>query len=211
MRRGFVYPCGEIYGGTRSAWDYGPLGVELKDNIKRQWWKAMVVQRDDVVGLDSSIILPRETWVASGHVETFNDPLVECLSCHKRFRADHLQEAVAEKRAKANPADNPVDPDSIPLSEIVCTNCGTRGRWTEPRQFSGLLKTYLGVIEDETGLHYLRPETAQGIFLNFLNAMNSSRRQPPFGIAQIGKSFRKEITPGDCIFRPRQFEQTEME
>ena len=129
-RRGFVYPSGEIYGGTRSAWDYGPLGVELKDNIKRQWWKSMVIQRDDVVGLDSAIILPRETWVASGHVATFSDPLVECLSCHKRFRADHLQEAVAEKRAKSGDV---VDPDTIPLTEIVCTNCGTRGQWTEPR------------------------------------------------------------------------------
>ena len=207
-RRGFVYPSGEIYGGTRSAWDYGPLGVELKDNIKRQWWKAMVQQREDVVGLDSSIILPRETWVASGHVATFSDPLVECLSCHKRFRADHLQEAVAEKRAAKGDV---VNPDDIPLSEIVCTNCGTRGQWTEPRQFSGLLKTFLGVVEDETGLHYLRPETAQGIFLNFLNVMNSSRRKPPFGIAQIGKSFRNEITPGNFIFRTREFEQMEME
>jgi glycyl-tRNA synthetase len=207
-RRGFVYPSGEIYGGTRSAWDYGPLGVELKDNIKRQWWKSMVIQRDDVVGLDSAIILPRETWVASGHVATFSDPLVECLSCHKRFRADHLQEAVAEKRAGKGDV---VDPDDIPLTEIVCTNCGTRGQWTEPRQFSGLLKTFLGVVEDESGLHYLRPETAQGIFLNFLNVMNSSRRKPPFGIAQIGKSFRNEITPGNFIFRTREFEQMEME
>jgi glycyl-tRNA synthetase len=207
-RRGFVYPSGEIYGGTRSAWDYGPLGVELKDNIKRQWWKSTVQQRDDVVGLDSSIILPRETWVASGHVATFNDPLVECLSCHKRFRADHLQEAVAEKRAKGGDV---VNPDDIPLSEIVCTNCGTRGQWTEPRQFSGLLKTFLGVVEDDSGLHYLRPETAQGIFLNFLNVMNSSRKKPPFGIAQIGKSFRNEITPGNFIFRTREFEQMEME
>jgi glycyl-tRNA synthetase len=207
-RRGFVYPSGEIYGGTRSAWDYGPLGVELKDNIKRQWWKAMVQQRDDVVGLDSSIILPRETWVASGHVATFSDPLVECLSCHKRFRADHLQEAVAEKRAAKGDV---VNPDDIPLAEIVCTNCGTRGQWTEPRQFSGLLKTFLGVVEDDSGLHYLRPETAQGIFLNFLNVMNSSRKKPPFGIAQIGKSFRNEITPGNFIFRTREFEQMEME
>jgi glycyl-tRNA synthetase len=207
-RRGFVYPSGEIYGGTRSAWDYGPLGVELKDNIKRHWWKAMVQQRDDVVGLDSSIILPRETWVASGHVATFSDPLVECLSCHKRFRADHLQEAVAEKRAAKGDV---INPDDIPLAEIVCTNCGTRGQWTEPRQFSGLLKTFLGVVEDDSGLHYLRPETAQGIFLNFLNVMNSSRKKPPFGIAQIGKSFRNEITPGNFIFRTREFEQMEME
>ncbi|MDQ2756280.1 MAG: glycine--tRNA ligase [Actinomycetota bacterium] len=209
-RRGFVFPCGEIYGGTRSAWDYGPLGVELKDNIKRQWWKSMVTQRDDVVGLDSSIILPRETWVASGHVATFSDPLVECLSCHKRFRADHLQEAESEKRAKKG-GHEPVDPDTIDLAELVCQNCGTRGQWTEPKQFSGLLKTYLGVVEDEAGLHYLRPETAQGIFLNFLNVMQSSRRKPPFGIAQIGKSFRNEITPGNFIFRTREFEQMEME
>ncbi|GAA1894461.1 glycine--tRNA ligase [Lapillicoccus jejuensis] len=207
-RRGFVFPSGEIYGGTRSAWDYGPLGVELKDNIKRQWWRSMVQQRDDVVGLDSSIILPRETWVASGHVATFSDPLVECLSCHKRYRGDHLQEAEAEKRAKKGDA---VDPDDIPLTEIVCTNCGTRGRWTEPRQFSGLLKTFLGVVEDESGLHYLRPETAQGIFLNFLNVQQSARMKPPFGIAQIGKSFRNEITPGNFIFRTREFEQMEME
>jgi len=210
-RRGFVFPCGEIYGGTRSAWDYGPLGVELKDNIKRQWWKSMVTSRDDVVGLDSSIILPRETWVASGHVATFSDPLVECLSCHKRFRADHLQEAEAEKRAKKGADHQPVDPDDIALTELVCHNCGSRGQWTEPKQFSGLLKTYLGVVEDEAGLHYLRPETAQGIFLNFLNVMQSSRRKPPFGIAQIGKSFRNEITPGNFIFRTREFEQMEME
>jgi glycyl-tRNA synthetase len=203
-RRGFVYPCGEIYGGTRSAWDYGPLGVELKENIKRQWWKAMVQQRDDVVGLDSSIILPRETWVASGHVDTFNDPLTECQSCHKRFRADHLQEAYAEKKGIE-------DPDTVPLSDVACTNCGTRGAWTEPKQFSGMLKTHLGVVEDESGLHYLRPETAQGIFLNFANVVTSQRMKPPFGIAQIGKSFRNEITPGNFIFRTREFEQMEME
>ncbi len=212
-RRGFVFPCGEIYGGTRSAWDYGPLGVELKDNIKRQWWKSMVQQRDDVVGLDSSVILPTKTWEASGHVATFTDPLTECQSCHKRFRADHLQEAVAEKKSKASKdgTDSTVNPDDIPLSAIACPNCGTRGSWTEPRQFSGLLKTYLGVTQDESGLHYLRPETAQGIFLNFANVMNSARKKPPFGIAQIGKSFRNEITPGNFIFRTREFEQMEME
>ncbi|MDP3893952.1 glycine--tRNA ligase [Nocardioides sp.] len=203
-RRGFVYPCGEIYGGTRSAWDYGPLGVELKDNIKRQWWKAMVQGRDDVVGLDSSVILPRQTWEASGHVDTFTDPLTECQSCHKRYRADHLQEAFAEKKGIENP-------DDVSLTDVACSNCGTRGAWTEPRQFSGLLKTYLGVIEDESGLHYLRPETAQGIFLNFANVVTSSRKKPPFGIAQIGKSFRNEITPGNFIFRTREFEQMEME
>lgn len=203
-RRGFVYPCGEIYGGTRSAWDYGPLGVELKDNIKRQWWKSTVQAREDVVGLDSSVILPRQTWEASGHVDTFTDPLTECQSCHKRFRADHLQEAYAEKKGIDNP-------DDVDLKDVACSNCGTRGAWTEPRQFSGLLKTYLGVIEDESGLHYLRPETAQGIFLNFANVVTSSRRKPPFGIAQIGKSFRNEITPGNFIFRTREFEQMEME
>ncbi|MFL6109540.1 MAG: glycine--tRNA ligase [Marmoricola sp.] len=203
-RRGFVFPCGEIYGGTRSAWDYGPLGVELKENIKRQWWRSMVQSREDVVGLDSSVILPRQTWEASGHVATFSDPLTECQSCHKRFRADHLQEAVAEKKGLD-------DPDSVDLATVACPNCGTRGAWTEPRQFSGLLKTYLGVIEDESGLHYLRPETAQGIFLNFANVVTSSRKKPPFGIAQIGKSFRNEITPGNFIFRTREFEQMEME
>ena len=203
-RRGFVYPCGEIYGGTRSAWDYGPLGVELKENIKRQWWRSMVTQRDDVVGLDSSVILPRQTWEASGHVATFTDPLIECLSCHHRFRQDHLQEAYAEKKGLD-------DPDAVSMSDIACPNCGTRGQWTEPKQFSGLLKTYLGVIEDESGLHYLRPETAQGIFLNFANVLNSQRVKPPFGIAQIGKSFRNEITPGNFIFRTREFEQMEME
>ena len=203
-RRGFVFPSGEIYGGTRSAWDYGPLGVELKDNIKRQWWKSMVQGRDDIVGLDSSIILPTKTWEASGHVATFSDPLTECQSCHRRFRADHLQEAVAEKKRID-------DPDSIDLATIACPNCGNRGAWTEPRQFSGLLKTYLGVTQDESGLHYLRPETAQGIFLNFANVMGSARKKPPFGIAQIGKSFRNEITPGNFIFRTREFEQMEME
>ena len=203
-RRGFVYPCGEIYGGTRSAWDYGPLGVELKENIKRQWWKSMVTMRDDMVGLDSSIILPRQVWEASGHVETFTDPLTECQSCHKRFRADHLQEEVAEKK-------NIENPDDVDLATVACPNCGTRGAWTEPRQFSGLLKTYLGVIENEEGLHYLRPETAQGIFVNFANVVTSSRQKPPFGIAQIGKSFRNEITPGNFIFRTREFEQMEME
>ncbi|WP_426566477.1 glycine--tRNA ligase [Angustibacter sp. McL0619] len=203
-RRGLVYPCGEIYGGTKSAWDYGPLGVELKENIKRQWWRTMVTSRDDVVGLDSSVILPTQTWVASGHVETFTDPLTECQSCHRRFRADHLQEAVADKKGIANP-------DDVDLADVACPNCGTRGAWTPPRAFNGLLKTYLGPVDDESGLHYLRPETAQGIFLNFLNVMTSARKKPPFGIAQTGKSFRNEITPGNFIFRTREFEQMEME
>jgi len=203
-RRGFVYQCGEIYGGTKSAWDYGPLGVELKENIKRQWWKAMVQRREDIVGIDSSVILPTAVWEASGHLAAFVDPLVECRSCHNRFRQDHLQEAYAEKKGLD-------DPDSVPMSDIVCSNCGTRGEWTEPRMFNGLLKTYLGPVESEEGLHYLRPETAQGIFVNFGQVQTTSRKKPPFGIAQIGKSFRNEITPGNFIFRTREFEQMEME
>ncbi|HLV04790.1 glycine--tRNA ligase [uncultured Georgenia sp.] len=201
-RRGFVFPSGEIYGGTRSAWDYGPLGVELKENIKRQWWRHMVTSREDAVGLDSSIILPRQVWVASGHVGVFTDPLTECLSCHKRYRADQLEEEFEEKKGRA--------PEGG-LAEISCPNCGTRGKWTEPRDFNMMLKTYLGPIEDESGLHYLRPETAQGIFVNFLNVMTASRKKPPFGIGQIGKSFRNEITPGNFIFRTREFEQMEMQ
>ena len=201
-RRGFVYPCGEIYGGTRSAWDYGPLGVELKDNIKRQWWRSMVTSREDVVGLDSSVILPKQVWEASGHVATFTDPLVECLSCHKRYREDHLLEEFEERKGRA---------PERGLRDIVCTSCGTRGEWTEPKAFSGLLKTFLGPVEEASGLHYLRPETAQGIFVNYANVVTSSRRKPPFGIAQIGKSFRNEITPGNFIFRTREFEQMEME
>src|SRR5450631_3959292 len=200
-RRGFVFPCGEIYGGTKSAWDYGPLGVELKENIKRQWWRNMVTSRDDIVGLDSSVILPRQVWVASGHIDAFVDPLVECQSCHRRFRADHLEEEFAER--KNRPATS--------LAEVPCPNCGTRGSWTEPRMFNGLLKTHLGPVESDEGLAYLRPETAQGIFVNFLNVMTSARRKPPFGIAQTGKSFRNEITPGNFIFRTREFEQMEME
>jgi len=202
QHRGFVFQAGEIYGGSRSAWDYGPLGVELKENIKRQWWKTMVQGRDDVVGLDSSVILPKQVWEASGHVEVFSDPLVECQQCHKRYREDHLIEEFEAKKGRA-----PVGG----LDEVVCANCGTRGRWTEPRAFSGLLKTFLGPVDDEAGLHYLRPETAQGIFVNFANVLQAARMKPPFGIGQIGKSFRNEITPGNFIFRTREFEQMEME
>ena len=201
-RRGFVFPCGEIYGGTRSAWDYGPLGVELKENIKRQWWRSMVTSRDDIVGLDSSVILPPQVWEASGHINAFVDPLVECLSCHKRYREDHLLEEFEEKKGRV--AENG-------LADIACANCGTRGQWTEPKMFNGLLRTYLGAASDDTGMHYLRPETAQGIFVNFANVMQATRQKPPFGIGQIGKSFRNEITPGNFIFRTREFEQMEME
>jgi glycyl-tRNA synthetase (class II) len=206
-RRGFVYPSSEIYGGLRASWDYGPLGVELKNNVKRQWWRAMVTERDDIVGIDSSVILAREVWEASGHVTEFVDPLTECMSCHKRFRADHLEEAFAEKHGHA-PAS---------LAEIACPNCGTRGAFTEPRMFNGMLRTYLGAVEREgeeggqSGLAYLRPETAQGIFINFRNVLQTSRKKIPFGIGQQGKSFRNEITPGNFIFRTREFEQMEME
>ncbi len=203
-RRGFVYQCGEIYGGTRSAWDYGPLGVELKDNIKRQWWRAMVQTRDDIVGLDSSVILPTAVWEASGHLAAFVDPLVECTQCHRRFRQDHLQEEFAERKGLD-------DPDAVAMADLPCPHCGTKGAWTEPRMFNGLLKTYLGPVETDEGLHYLRPETAQGIFINFSQVVTTARKKPPFGIAQIGKSFRNEITPGNFIFRTREFEQMEME
>jgi glycyl-tRNA synthetase len=201
-RRGLVFPSSEIYGGLRAAWDYGPLGVELKNNVKRQWWKTIVQGRDDVVGLDSSVILNPEVWRTSGHVEAFVDPLTECLSCHKRFRADHLEEAYEAKHGR-QPANG--------LADINCPNCGNKGSFTEPRMFNGLLKTFLGPVEDETGLAYLRPETAQGIFVNFLNVQQAARKKPPFGIGQIGKSFRNEITPGNFIFRTREFEQMEME
>ncbi|REE99324.1 glycine--tRNA ligase [Thermomonospora umbrina] len=201
-RRGLVYPSSEIYGGLRASWDYGPLGVELKNNVKRQWWKSMVQGRDDVVGLDSSVILAREVWEASGHVREFVDPLTECQSCHKRYRADHLEEAYEHKHGR---------PPAAGLADLTCPNCGTKGAFTEPRMFNGLLKTYLGAVEDESGLAYLRPETAQGIFINYLNVQQSSRRKIPFGIGQIGKSFRNEITPGNFIFRTREFEQMEME
>ena len=201
-KRGFVFPAGEIYGGTRSAWDYGPLGVELKENIKKQWWRTFVQSRGDMVGLDSSIILPRRVWEASGHVQTFTDPLVECKSCHNRFREDHLLEAFEEKKGRA--------PEGG-MAEIACPNCGNRGDFTEPQEFSGLVKTYLGPVSSEAGLHYLRPETAQGIFVNFLNVVTAARQKPPFGIGQIGKAFRNEITPGNFIFRTREFEQMEIE
>ena len=201
-RRGFVYPSSEIYGGLRAAWDYGPLGVELKNNVKRQWWRYMVQERDDIVGLDSSVILAREVWEASGHVATFTDPLTECLNCHHRFRADHLLEAYEEKHGH---------PATAGLDDVNCPNCGVKGQFTEPKQFNGMLRTYIGPVEDESGLAFLRPETAQGIFINYKNVLTTSRKKIPFGIGQVGKSFRNEITPGNFIFRTREFEQMEME
>jgi glycyl-tRNA synthetase len=201
-RRGIVFPSSEIYGGLRASWDYGPLGAELKNNVKRHWWRAMVQERDDIVGLDSCVILAREVWEASGHVKEFVDPLTECLSCHRRFRADQLAEGYEAKHGH---------PPAGGLADVTCPNCGNKGTFTEPRMFNGLLRTYIGPVEDESGLAYLRPETAQGIFINFRLVQQSSRRKIPFGIGQVGKSFRNEITPGNFIFRTREFEQMEME
>jgi len=183
-RRGFVFPSSEIYGGFSSTWDYGPLGVELKRNVKAAWWRAMVQERDDVVGLDSAILMAPQVWQASGHLANFSDPLVDCKQCKMRFRADH----VAGTR---------------------CPNCG--GELTEARNFNLMFKTFVGPVEEDASVAYLRPETAQGIFVNFLNVQGSMRRKLPFGIAQQGKSFRNEITPGNFIFRTREFEQMEME
>jgi glycyl-tRNA synthetase len=185
-RRGFVFQSSEIYGGIGGFWDYGPLGAELKNNIKRAWWKAMVQDRGDIVGLDAAIIMNPNVWVASGHVETFSDPLVECKNCHHRFRADKIK-------------------------SDACPDCGVRGQLTEPRQFNLLFKTHVGPVEDDAAVAYLRPETAQGIFVNFQNVQQSMRKKIPFGIAQIGRSFRNEIITGNFIFRDREFEQMEME
>jgi glycyl-tRNA synthetase len=201
-RRGFAYPGSEIYGGLRASWDYGPLGVELKNNIKKHWWRSMVQQRDDVVGLDSCIILAPQVWETSGHVSGFTDPLTECTSCHNRYRADHLEEQYEAKHGR---------PPANGLRDLACPSCGTKGQFTEPRMFNGMMKSFIGPVEDSGAQVWLRPETAQGIFVNYLNVQQSARRKPPFGIAQIGKSFRNEITPGNFIFRTREFEQMEME
>ena len=187
-RRGYVFQSSEIYGGTGSVWDYGPLGVELKRNLKDLWWSSMVHQRDDIEGLDAAILMHPRVWEASGHVEGFTDPLVECTNCHRRFRAD--------------------------LPEVEggqCPTCGTREAFTEPRMFNLMFKTFMGPVEDSTATIYLRPETAQGIYVNFLNVQGTARQKIPFGIAQIGKAFRNEITPGNFIFRTREFEQAEMQ
>jgi glycyl-tRNA synthetase len=198
-RRGFVYPSSEIYGGLGSAWDYGPLGVELCNNVKQAWWRWMVYERDDMEGLDSSIILNRLVWKYSGHEDTFSDPLIDCRKCKTRYRADKLiDETGAEPSAG--------------VASVKCPNCGA-GDWTEPRPFNLMFRTHVGATaeDDESSLVYLRPETAQGIFINFANILTTSRRKLPFGVAQIGKSFRNEVTPGNFIFRTREFEQMEME
>ena len=183
-RRGFVFQSSELYGGLGSCWDYGPLGVELKRNVKQAWWWSVVQTRDDVVGLDSSILMHPEIWQASGHVGGFTDPLVECKACHQRWRADEV-------------------------SSASCPGCA--GELTEPRMFNLMFKTFMGSVEEQANVVYLRPETAQGIFVNFQNVLNTSRKKLPFGIAQIGKSFRNEISTGNFIFRSREFEQMEME
>jgi len=200
-RRGFVFQSSEIYGGINSIYDYGPLGVELKNNVKKQWWRAMVQLKENIVGLDSGVLMHPRIWEASGHLAGFTDPLVDCKVCRKRFRADHLLEAAGLKpdfRAGSKLA-----------AEVKCPECG--GELTEIRDFNLMFKTFMGALEDSASQIYLRPETAQGIYVNFLNVLNSSRQKLPFGIAQIGKAFRNEITPGNFTFRTREFEQMEMQ
>ena len=193
-RRGFIFQSSEIYGGTGSVWDYGPLGVELKKNLKDRWWFSMVRARDDIEGLDAAILMHPRVWEASGHVETFTDPLVDCKNCKKRFRAD-------DPKIKGTPG----TPDG------QCPSCGMKGTLSEPRLFNLMFKTWMGPVEDAASVVYLRPETAQGIYVNFLNVQQATRQKVPFGIAQIGKAFRNEITPGNFTFRTREFEQMEMQ
>ena len=194
-RRGYVFQSSEIYGGLGSTWDYGPLGVELKRNVKEAWWRAVVAGRDDMVGLDAAILMHPRAWEASGHVANFSDPLVECRVCNQRFREDHLLEALGL--------------DAAAGAELRCPECG--GELTAPRRFNLMFRTFMGPVEDTAHEVWLRPETAQGIFVNFLNVVNSTRKKLPFGIGQIGKSFRNEITPGNFTFRTREFEQMEAE
>ena len=198
-RRGFVFQSSEIYGGIGGFWDYGPLGVEMKNNIKRAWWKAVVQEREDMVGLDAAIVMNPTVWKASGHLDTFADPMVDCKDCKRRFRADELA-SQAPAGAHGHTAEAPV---------IRCPECG--GELTEPRMFNLMFRTFVGPVEDDASVAYLRPETAQGMFVNFGNVLQTSRRKLPFGMAQIGKAFRNEITPGNFIFRDREFEQMEIE
>ncbi len=213
-RRGFVFPASDIYGGLGSSWDYGSLGVELANNVKRSWWRWLVHERDDIEGLDSSIIQNRLVWKYSGHETTFSDPLVDCRNCQSRFRADKLDhpktsdDAAIQEAFEATPIEELIKEKKFP-----CPNCGSKDL-TEPRPFNLMFRTTVGaaaVEDDESALAYLRPETAQGIFINFKNVLDTSRRKLPFGIAQIGKAFRNEVTPGNFIFRTREFEQMEME
>ena len=211
--RGIVYPGSEIYGGLANSWDFGPLGVELKNNIKKAWWKKFVQESKYNVGLDSAIIMNKETWVASGHLKGFADPLMDCKSCKTRHRADKLiEDYAAENGLSDNPGGwtNAQLMDYIKEHQIACPNCGSHD-FTDIRQFNLMFKTFQGVTEDSTSELYLRPETAQGIFVNFKNVARTTRKKMPFGVAQIGKSFRNEITPGNFIFRIREFEQMELE
>ena len=201
-RRGFVFQSSEIYGGLASTYDYGHYGVLLKSNVKAEWWRAMVQQRDDIVALDAAILMHPRTWEASGHLEGFTDPLVQCLGeCKRRWREDHLREAEAAKRG--------IDADAIRRDDLRCPNCG--GELSEPRNFNLMFQTFMGPVQDDAARIFMRPETAQGIFVNFKNTLQFARKRPPFGIAQVGKSFRNEITPGNFLFRTREFEQMEME
>jgi glycyl-tRNA synthetase len=202
-RRGFVYPSSEIYGGINAVWDYGPLGVELKNNVKRAWWKAMVQERTDIVGLDAGILMAPQVWVTSGHVGSFSDPLVECLTDKRRFRLDELP------GAEHLTASDLVDPTVIERLGLKCPVDG--GKLSAPRRFNLMFKTFMGPVEEDASVIYLRPETAQGSYVNFKNVQQSSRKKLPFGIAQIGKSFRNEISPGNFVFRMREFEQMEMQ
>lgn len=201
-RRGFIFPGSEIYGGLANTWDYGPLGAQLKKNVKDHWWKTFVEQRADMVGIDGAILMNPRVWEASGHVATFHDPLVECKVCHKRFRADHLLEAsgLEPKHLREKPAD---------AAHVTCPSCG--GALTNPREFNLMFKTFVGPAEDSKDAVYLRPETAQAIFVNFNNVLDTTRKRLPFGVAQIGKAFRNEITPGNFTFRTLEFEQMEVE
>ena len=211
--RGFIYPGSEIYGGLANAWDYGPLGVEFKNNVKRAWWKKFVQENKYNVGLDSAILMNRQVWVASGHVGTFNDPLMDCKACKARFRADKLIEDYAKTKGEEIQADgwtNEQYEQFIAEHDIVCPTCGKKD-FTGIRKFNLMYKTHQGVTEDSTNEIYLRPETAQGIFVNFKNIVRTTRRKLPMGVCQIGKSFRNEITPGNFIFRIREFEQMELE
>ena len=211
--RGFVYPGSEIYGGLANSWDYGPLGVELKNNVKKAWWKKFVQESPYNVGLDSAILMNPETWVASGHLGGFSDPLMDCKVCKTRHRADKLiEDYVAENGLSDNPAGWSDDEMLAYIKEhkIVCPSCGS-GDFTDIRKFNLMFKTFQGVTEDSTSTLYLRPETAQGIFVNFKNIQRTTRKKVPFGVGQVGKSFRNEITPGNFIFRIREFEQMELE
>ena len=210
-RRGFVFPGSEIYGGLANSWDYGPLGAELKNNIKQEWWKRFVQDREDMVGLDAALIMNTKTWEASGHLSNFNDPLIECSKCHQRFRADDLCDTWEKEASKFEKLSE--DKKREKIQELIpkCPACKELKSFSVPRQFNLMLKTFLGPTEESANTVYFRPETAQGIFVNFKNIVDTTRKKVPFGIGQIGKAFRNEITPGNFIFRTREFEQMEIE